>query len=255
MTLSLGTAALAAAGMALLAGLTGLVLGLVLRWSQWTRRWWIEGPLVGGAAIGLGGGLGVLGAVLLGGAIRLDPETLASDPWVVATLLATFIGNLGALVAVRVSGRASAPMLPTVRWFVLGCAAVIATLGFSVGWALLLDACGYAPDAQSIAAALHNPEAWIRVGVVAFVVLGAPVTEELLFRGWMQPLVSRAFGPRVGVVLQAMAFAVLHVDRLWAIPPLFFIGLVGGWLRYKSGSVLPGIVMHILNNSAALLSL
>lgn len=246
---------MAAAGMALVAGLTGLALGLVLRWWKGSRRWWIEGPLVGGAAIGLGGGLGVCGAVLLGGAIRLDPATLVSDPWVVAALLATFSGNVGALVAVRVADGSSIVVLPTMRWFALGVASALATVGFSVAWALLLDARGYVPDAQSIASALNNPQAWIRAGVVAFVVLGAPITEELLFRGWMQALVSRRFGARVGVVLQAMAFAALHVDRLWAIPPLFFIGLVAGWLRYKSGSVLPCIAMHILNNSAALLSL
>lgn len=253
--LTVGTAGLVAGGMALVAGVSGVALGRFLRWWKGSRRWWIEGPLVGGTALGLGGGLGGVGALLLGGRMRLDPETLASDPWVVAALLATFLGNLGALVAVGLADGVRVPSRPPARWLAVGAASVAVVLGFSVGWGLLLYTWGHTYEAQSIAAAVNNPEGWIRWGSIGFVVLGAPVTEELLFRGWLQPLVGRAFGPRAGVVLQAVAFAALHVERLWALPPILVVGLVAGWLRYKSGSVLPGLVMHMLNNSAALLSL
>ncbi len=85
-----------------------------------------------------------------------------------------------------------------------------------------------------------------------------PVAEELLFRGW---LLSALAGERptrgrlaAAVVVQAALFAVAHVlpERM---PATFSLGLVAGWLRVATGSLLPAVVLHSVHNTMPLLLL
>lgn len=74
----------------------------------------------------------------------------------------------------------------------------------------------------------------------------APVAEELAFRGAVQHFL-KPFGSRTACWIQAALFAAQHrmgAGMLYA----FCMGLGLGWLREHSGSVLPGILVHLLNN-------
>lgn len=86
--------------------------------------------------------------------------------------------------------------------------------------------------------------------IVPIVVL-APLVEEILFRGAIHWGLSNRFGPVPTVVITAALFAIAHMDPATAIP-IFFLGSVLGWARYRSGSILPGFVLHSLNNAIAL---
>ena len=79
------------------------------------------------------------------------------------------------------------------------------------------------------------------------VVFCAPVAEEILFRGPVQNGLVRGVGPRVGVLLTAVFFALYHMDPLHMIG-VFFIGLFLSWLRAYGGSLWPCILAHVLNN-------
>lgn len=88
--------------------------------------------------------------------------------------------------------------------------------------------------------------------VACFSVIPA-VCEEFFFRG----LLLRAIAPRnkawVAVVLSAFAFGIFHTLSLTDLSsqkflPSFLAGLVLAWLALKSGSILPGMILHILNN-------
>ncbi len=59
--------------------------------------------------------------------------------------------------------------------------------------------------------------------------------------------------PRTALVLTSVLFAFLHGlgGHMAALPHRFFLGLVAGWLRWKSGSLLPAILLHALHNAAA----
>jgi membrane protease YdiL (CAAX protease family) len=79
------------------------------------------------------------------------------------------------------------------------------------------------------------------------IVLLAPVAEELLLRGVVFGALRNRFGPSLAIVLSAALFSVLHVA--WAVMPIIFmLGLVFGWLRQRSGSVWPSVLLHGLNN-------
>ena len=87
-------------------------------------------------------------------------------------------------------------------------------------------------------------------GVLSIALLG-PILEELLFRGAIQDtLQCMTPRPWVAIVGASLIFGVVHMNPA-QIPFAFFLGMVFGWLRYRTGSLLPGIVGHVLNNSVA----
>jgi membrane protease YdiL (CAAX protease family) len=82
--------------------------------------------------------------------------------------------------------------------------------------------------------------------------------EELFFRGLLGGIFVRRLGFYVGNTLQAVVFLVPHAalllidTRLWPILPVqFAAGWLLGWLRTKSGSILPGALVHAAANVAA----
>ncbi len=91
------------------------------------------------------------------------------------------------------------------------------------------------------------------VMLIASAVLIAPVLEEVIFRGLMQSVLVEWFGQpmRWGVVLLAsLVFAMIHADlntgENWqALPGLFVLGLILGWLYERTGSLWPSIIVHI----------
>ncbi|MEP7117857.1 MAG: ABC transporter permease subunit/CPBP intramembrane protease [Acidobacteriota bacterium] len=83
--------------------------------------------------------------------------------------------------------------------------------------------------------------------VVWFVLGVTPgICEELFFRGLVFSGLRR-LGAGPAVVASALLFALAHAS-IYRLMPTFILGLVLGTLRWRSGSVLPGMVMHALNN-------
>jgi membrane protease YdiL (CAAX protease family) len=85
---------------------------------------------------------------------------------------------------------------------------------------------------------------------VVLFALVAPVVEELTFRGLGQSLLS-FLGQWPAIVLTGIAFGLAHglVEALVVLVP-FGMGLA--WLRDRTNSVLPGMIVHGLFNAAAL---
>jgi membrane protease YdiL (CAAX protease family) len=83
------------------------------------------------------------------------------------------------------------------------------------------------------------------------VTLLAPVVEELTYRGLGFSLV-RPWGVVVAVVVTGLLFGLTH-GLLIGLPVLAFFGLVVGWLRAKTDSVYPGMLLHATFNAVALL--
>jgi membrane protease YdiL (CAAX protease family) len=81
-------------------------------------------------------------------------------------------------------------------------------------------------------------------------VIAAPIAEEIvfrgfLFRGWVRS--ERAALP--GIVLISLLFAVIHMQYDWfGVLQVFCIGLLLGFTRWRSGSTLLTILMHVLAN-------
>jgi uncharacterized protein len=84
--------------------------------------------------------------------------------------------------------------------------------------------------------------------------------EELFFRGFLGGWLVRWLGFQPGNAIQAVLFLLPHTLLLLvslAFWPLlivqFALGWVNGWLRTRTGSCGPGIVVHTVANTAALI--
>ncbi len=85
----------------------------------------------------------------------------------------------------------------------------------------------------------------------AAVVIVAPLVEELPFRGLGYGLLTQFVGPWPAIATSGVAFGLAH-GLVVGLPVLAIFGITLGWLRWQTGSVYPGMVVHALFNAAAL---
>jgi membrane protease YdiL (CAAX protease family) len=85
------------------------------------------------------------------------------------------------------------------------------------------------------------------------VVVLAPIGEELLFRGWLLPQLGRQMGPGLALLLSSAVFSLLHPHYSLQILVVFFLGMILGWARLKSGGLKAPILLHMGINGVSTL--
>ena len=120
---------------------------------------------------------------------------------------------------------------------------------------------------------MREPWGYVALGILA------PVAEEFVFRGgllrtllsmmrvrgwesgrYVAPTRSsasgeragRAWAPCVAIAFSALLFGVVHMNWAQGFHG-FIMGLLLGWLYYRTGSMMPGIIVHWVNNTVAYL--
>jgi membrane protease YdiL (CAAX protease family) len=169
---------------------------------------------------------------------------------IVGTVLVDLVLIGYALFAARMSRRpirrtlalVRTPLRPALRLAAGG-------LGVIIVANLVLDPVLHASQRQGIAPT-HDPRnahQWVVLGVaVVGLVLVAPFAEELIFRG----LGFASLG-RYALPLTAALFALAHGLPVLLVP-VAIAGLALGWVRERTGSVLPGMGVHMSLNAIAL---
>ena len=125
-----------------------------------------------------------------------------------------------------------------------------------MGWDLLSRAAGRDAAPGFMMEVLKSAQAdgalWLLV--IAFCV-AAPITEEFFARGFLYRGWSESFlRPAGAIVLSSLVWTGLHLQYDWFFfGEVFSIGLLLGYLRYRSNSTWLTVVVHGLNNLAATL--
>jgi CAAX protease family protein len=89
---------------------------------------------------------------------------------------------------------------------------------------------------------------------ILLIVIAAPVSEEVCFRGMLFGGLRTRMPRLAAAAISAVIFGGLHVlTGISAVWPLMFFGFVLALLYEKTGSIVPGILLHMLNNSIALI--
>jgi membrane protease YdiL (CAAX protease family) len=89
---------------------------------------------------------------------------------------------------------------------------------------------------------------------ILLIVFAAPISEEICFRGMLYGGLRERLPRLAAALLAGLIFGALHaLIGVTAVPPLIFFGFVLALLYEKTGSIVPGILLHMLNNSVALL--
>ena len=89
----------------------------------------------------------------------------------------------------------------------------------------------------------------ILLGLV--VIVGAPIAEEIVYRGVVQPGLVASWGRLAGILVTAALFAAIHMQPV-EFPGLFVFALVLGWARHSTGTIGTSIVTHMAFNTTGL---
>ena len=209
--------------------LIGLGAAVVLAFVVGGLLWWIDAPVAVQILVGITApwlvlcGWPILVTVRRGNGPRIDLGlrlTWGDTGW----------GLLGGLVALVAAGLAAVAMQ------------------------------GFVPDLTSAAAdaADELEVATGRPGMVLFaalVMVGAPVVEELFFRGlFFGALRKRGVGAVLTIVITAVVFAGFHLEPLRFLV-LLPTGLVLGWVRWRTGSTGAAMLTHGMVNAPGAIAL
>lgn len=92
------------------------------------------------------------------------------------------------------------------------------------------------------------------LGFIAIGIVG-PLAEEMVFRGAILRTLNEMLGHRlrwVAIAVSALLFAVVHGNMAQGFAA-FLLGLALGWMYVRTGSIVPGVVFHWVNNSIVVL--
>jgi membrane protease YdiL (CAAX protease family) len=89
--------------------------------------------------------------------------------------------------------------------------------------------------------------------VVALIAVEPGIFEELAFRGFILGRLEGLMKPRDAIIATSAVFAIIHIDY-GMFPFLFLFGAYVGWLRWRSGSLYPGMLAHLLHNLLVVLA-
>lgn len=90
-------------------------------------------------------------------------------------------------------------------------------------------------------------------GAFMKVAIVAPVIEELIFRGLIFHGFRRIYSPTKAIFMSALLFALFHLNP-WQFPATFLLGLLLGWIMYRTSNILLAIIGHSINNFLVLIS-
>lgn len=91
--------------------------------------------------------------------------------------------------------------------------------------------------------------ALISLALILILVPFQAAAEELMFRGALMQILGAWFkSPIIPIVLPAVLFAVSHLYDPWALVQVGLLGLVAGWLTWRTGGLEAAISLHVVNN-------
>jgi len=156
------------------------------------------------------------------------------------------LGLAGCAALGRGSFRASLGGAPGERWVAAGLAGGLVCI--AINWSYVATL-GALIGAEDVAGPEPGP-LWLDLLTTATL---TPLLEEWLCRGVLLVACARLMGDRSALLVTSALFALLHGLEAYvlSVPHRFASGLVFGWLRLRSGSLVPGVIAHAVNNAFA----
>lgn len=205
-------------------------IGAVVVTGELAGGWTDGGMLI---AIGCGSLVGIAAANAGIGVLRRLELLSPREPTMFRRDGGTFL--LGVLYLLAITPRAGS--------LAVGVSALLAALGVETSPVDMNEFLG---------ASLPPAGIWMLVGLI---VLVAPFYEELLFRGLLQPWLARGLGTALAIFASALVFGAMHGQYGPFALVVAGYGVVLGWARARTGSVLVPWLLHATVNLASSASL
>ena len=179
-----------------------------------------------------------------------DREAMAGEELLAGAAMAT-ITTIWCLVASRID--VGPQLLKPVRigWFPLAALAAVPTYAIASAAVMGVDAAFELPDVRYLDSFMRGD--WGFGWAVVAICVMPGIFEELAFRGVIFGALQRVLGSTEALLVSALMFAILHLS-VPSMPHLFLMGVVLGWLRLRTGSLLPGMLTHFTHNLLVLLA-
>jgi membrane protease YdiL (CAAX protease family) len=174
----------------------------------------------------------VLLAVVFEGALGLLGWTLAT--WQNVPLITRLTPTSGAWLR---AAAASLPMFATLVYVTRSHWRPIVDLRTRVEW---------------LVGELFRDVSWPGLAIIS---MAAGLGEELLFRGAIQPIAERWWGPSAGLIAASLLFGVVHAVTATYFLFATLVGFYLGWLAQHFDDLLTPVIVHALYDFAALLVL
>jgi len=207
-------------------------------------------------------------AVLIGLVVwEYGPETLASRRFgeamlEVSTSLVGLLSTVSWTMVVFFGTAVTAAALSPVNWKerlrfrparisafgVLVHACGVLAIGLVFGALLELGVLPESPSLAELTDLVAGLSGWALWAVVLAIGIAPGIAEELLFRGYIQTRFSRRWGPGWGVLWTALLFGVMHFDLIHGMFA-FALGVYLGYLTEWTGSIVPAMICHAVNNT------
>jgi CAAX protease family protein len=198
-----------------------------------------------------------LPAVVAGGfAVQAASGYLHIDPNLgLPLLIAEFIGYGIVFIALRMLfARHGRPLFESLGWVPHSFRPLdLALLGVTLAVVVVLlgNLLGF-PNVQTPFDKLLK-DALSRITIALFGITLGPIIEELLFRGFLQPVMVSSFGVLPGILATSIVFGGLHLMQngyIWQSGVLItFVGFVLGVVRHVSGSTRASAITHVSYNA------
>jgi len=173
--------------------------------------------------------------------------TGSTDMTIAMMITTTVVFSVLAIVVFLWAGwtKVSPTWLRTRPWMVLAWS-VVAAIGMIIPSTWMQENMPELPNLveQEFDMILTNRWGYVTIGLLA------PLAEEIVFRGAVLRSLLDKQRPWVAIAISALLFAVAHLNPA-QMPHAFMVGLLLGWMYYRTGSILPGMAYHWANNSAA----
>ena len=113
----------------------------------------------------------------------------------------------------------------------------------------------YAPPPEPIYELIFEEKRPFLIYIISgLIVFLGPVFEEVFFRGFLYGALKKSFGISWAIFLSAGCFSLLHTN-LMGFLPILALGVFLAYLREKTGSIVPSIIVHAVHNGAIALSM
>ena len=175
-------------------------------------------------------------------AITKSQDTTA--PMIITTTVATGVVTIAIFLLARWT-EVSPHWIRTRPWLVLTWS-VVAAMGALIPSMWLQEQMPELPNLMDneFDMILTNRWGYLAIGLLA------PLSEEIVLRGAILKELLKKFSPWVAIAISAVFFALIHFNPA-QMPHAFLIGLLLGWMYWRTGSILPGVAYHWANNSIA----